>query len=158
MLQKPCFMSCHFKTNAHAKQTTKLQFTYRLNNIHTDVISSLIQHLVSLSYSLGVELQCTSGCWALLPFPSTGLDRETHTTWLNSHKLSASPVFFSLSVSLSLSLTPSLCLSTELEEAGSEWFSDSDYKSTVLLLLMRSLKGVYRSVFTLLKGWADWYF
>lgn len=82
-----------------------------LNNIHPDVISSLTQHSVLLSYPLGVEFQRTSGCSALLLFPSTALDRRTHTTWLNSHKLS-----------LFLSLTLPLSLHCE-EETGGDWTS-----------------------------------
>lgn len=84
-----------------------------LNITHTDVILSLMQHLVLLSYWLGVEFQCTSGRWALLLFPSTVPDRETHTTWLNSHKLS----FFSVWLFH--------CLSTVQEEAGGDCSSGS---------------------------------
>lgn len=136
------------KTNAHENNRQKYNSHTGLNNIHTEVIWIIpLQHLVLLSCSLGVEFQCTSECSALLLFPSTALDRETQTTWLNSHRLLCFSRLFSLSVSLSV------------HWAGGGWrwrvLSGSDFKSTVLLLLMRSLRGVYRSIFTLLRGWAD---
>lgn len=128
-----------------------------LNDIHAGVISIIpVSHLVLLPYSPAVEFQCTSGYWALLPFPSTGADRETHSTWLNSHKLSA------LSIFLFFFLSFSLTLSQSVHWAGRDWWwrvlAGCDYESAVLLLLRRSLRGVYRSIVTLLKGWADWYF
>lgn len=122
-------------------------------NIHRDDITS--QRSIFLHYPIHSVWNSSAplGVSALLLFPSTALDRETHTTWLNSHKLFAFPVFFFL-----ISLWLFLCLSTVQEEAGGDGSSGSDYKSTVLLLLMRSLKGVYLLVFTLQRGWADWYF
>lgn len=69
-----------------------------------------------------LEFQRPSGCSAPLIFPSSVVDRESHTTWLNSHKLSGS--FFLLSLSF-----PS-----RLEVTGSP---GRDCKSTVLPLLMK---------------------
>lgn len=56
-----------------------------LDNLHTDIISS--QRSFYFGFLCGMEFQCTSGSSALLLFPCTVADSETHTARLNSHKL-----------------------------------------------------------------------
>lgn len=86
------------------------------------------QRVALLSSLHGLEFQRTSGCSAPLIFPSSAVDRESRTTWLNSHKLSGSFCLF-----LSLSLSP-LHSPAGWKVAGSP---GGDYKSTVLPLLMK---------------------
>lgn len=83
------FMSCHFKKMPTQSNRQNYNSHAGLNNIHTDVISS--QHSLLLYYATLTAWNSSAplGVRLLLLFPFTLLDRETHSTWLNSHKHSA---------------------------------------------------------------------
>lgn len=99
---------------------------------------------VNVNSILAVGSECISGSYSTSPTSLHSTRQgDKHYMAQFPQTLCSFSIFF---------LSPTISLPTVHEEAGADCSSGSYYKSTVLLLLMKSLKDVYRSVYTLLRG------